>query len=115
MRCVTGFLAVFAALMVCGTVHAQAGPGPGPGPGMGMGNGPMMFGAANTPGWALMTPEEQKAHRGKMNSMTTLSECKAYMAQHHQEMLERAKAKGVELRGPNEFACDRLKSMGRLK
>ena len=82
---------------------------------MGTGRGPMMIGANNTPGWTLMTPEEQKVHREKMNSMTTFAECKKYMAEHHKEMLERAKAKGVELRGPNEFACDRMKSMGRLK
>ncbi|HSB21930.1 MAG TPA: hypothetical protein VLE94_02350 [Burkholderiaceae bacterium] len=84
------------------------GPGMGPGMGRGPGAGPGMgYGAAsapgrgwraspnNTPGWALMTPEERAAHQQRMNGMTSRADCMAYQQQHHQEMAARAQQRGA--------------------
>ena len=104
---------ILALVLASGTAHAQQGPGGEPGPGGA--SSPMMKGANNTAGWNLMSAEEQRAHQAKMSSMTTYAECKEYMEKHDQELADRAKAKGMVLRSPNERACDQMKMMGRLK
>jgi hypothetical protein len=71
--------------------------------------------ANSTSGWNLMSAEEQRAHHAKMSSVTTYAECKEYMEKHDKELADRAKAKGMVLRSPNERACDQMKMMGRLK
>ncbi len=121
MQTMTRILLAGAAALACVAAAAQAGPGgPGPmggqmgGPMAGPMAGPMGIGPGNTPGWSLMTPDEQKAHREKMASMKSYEECKAYLEQHHQQMQERAKAKGVELPAGPAMACDRMKAQGRL-
>lgn len=84
----------------------------GPG-GRGAGTG---FSGANTPGWVLMTPEERNEHRAKMLGFTRYDDCVTYLAQHHQLMLDRAKAKGVTLPAmPRQSFCERMKESGRLK
>ena len=94
------------------------GPGPGAGGGRGMGPGGgcgMRFDRNNTPGWNLMTPEEQAAHREKMLSAKTYEECKAYQAEHRKAMEERAREKGVTLPAGRQAVCDRMKSRGFYK
>jgi hypothetical protein len=81
--------------------------GPGMGPGMG-GMGGMRGGRAgsdDTPGWGLMTRTERQEHRDKMRSMKTETECRDYLAKHHETMAARAKEKNVPLRGPKRDAC----------
>jgi hypothetical protein len=73
--------------------------GPGNGPGRGQGPGPR-WGAEVTPGWALMTAEERKAHQDKMQSMKDPAECQSYMAEHHKRMQDRAKERGQAMPGP---------------
>ncbi len=98
------------------------GPGPGPGagpaasvPGMGggpgMGRGRMgMAGPDYSPGWSLMTPDERSQHQTKMRSMTNYDECKAYMAQQHDQMAARAKAQGTQMPAqPRRDGCAGLK------
>jgi len=75
----------------------------------------MMKGANDTSGWTLMSAEEQRTHQAKMSSMTTYAECKEYMEKHDKELADRAKAKGMVLRSPNERGCDQMKMMSRLK
>lgn len=92
-------------------------PGAGPGasaPGMGMGpgaaRGAARWGAKDTPGWALMTPAERDEHRQRMLSMTSYDECKAYQAQHHEQMVARAKERGAAaLPPPRRDPCGALK------
>lgn len=116
-----------AVLLSMGGAHAQGSPGAGPGPGasapgmgMGMGGGPrgggpgagrgMQAGAGNTPGWALMTPQERTEHQQKMASMTQQAECRTYVAEHHEKMVARAKEKGGKpLAGPRRDPCGALK------
>lgn len=125
-------LAGMASLLMAGVAVAQPGPGMGGG-GMGGGMGPgMMQGERpcmkadatakadmgpncgwrmnrrNTPGMGLMTPEERRAHRDKMRSLKSAEECQAYMAEHHAQMAERAKAKGITLPAPRSNACMRF-------
>jgi len=106
-------------------VLAQPGPGmgggpgmqnsaPGSGPGAGMGRA-MRFNQDNTPGWKLMTPDEQAAHREKMLSLKTYEECKAFQAEHRVTMEARAKEKGTTLPVPRQNGCDRMKASGLIK
>lgn len=51
----------------------------------------MMFGSQ------LMTPDERTQYRNKMRSAKTAQEREQIRANHHQQMLERAKERGVTL------------------
>lgn len=48
-------------------------------------------------GSQLMTPEERMAHRRTMRSLKTEEERDAFRAEHHRQMQERAKERGVTL------------------
>ncbi|HEX6734345.1 MAG TPA: hypothetical protein VF096_06000 [Azonexus sp.] len=48
-------------------------------------------------GSQLMTQQERNEHRLKMHSAKTAEEREAVRAQHHQQMLERARQQGVTL------------------
>lgn len=48
-------------------------------------------------GWQIMSPKERAEHRTKMRSLKTKSEREAYRLEHHQQMQERAKQKGMTL------------------
>ncbi len=118
----------FAAATIATSI-AFAGPGGGPGygpgcadstaatcqggkgPGMGMHRGE---GRGQGAGLNLMTPEERAAHRTQMQSLKTLDECNAYLADHRAAMAERAKAKGVTLPEPRGNACERMQARGRF-
>jgi hypothetical protein len=103
---------LLAAALAAASLALYAQPyGPGNGPGRGPGYGPgARWGADVTPGWALMTAEERRAHQEKMQSMKDPAECETYMASHHAQMQERAKAKGRALpfKGPGP-GCEALK------
>lgn len=55
------------------------------------GTGMPMFGRQ------LMTPEEMTAYRARMRAATTAEERARIRAEHHQQMLERARERGVTL------------------
>ncbi|MGD8711836.1 MAG: hypothetical protein PVG50_03260 [Thiohalophilus sp.] len=61
-------------------------------------------------GQQLMTEQERIEHRNKMRSFKTEQEREAYRRQHHEEMQQRAKARGVTL--PDE-PMPRGKGMGK--
>lgn len=48
-------------------------------------------------GWQLMSVEERRQHRAKMQSFATAQEREAYRKQHHEEMQARARERGVTL------------------
>jgi len=48
-------------------------------------------------GWQLMSEQERKEHRTKMQSMKTAEERERYRIEHHKKMEERAKKQGVTL------------------
>ncbi len=131
MKTLKHSLALAAASLLMSSI-AWAQPGLGMGGGMGGGMGPgagpanrpcAATGQAqgspqcnwranrrNTPGMALMTPEERSAHRDRMRGMQSREECLAYVAEHHAQMMERAKAKGQTLPEPRNRMCERLPS-----
>jgi hypothetical protein len=107
-----------------GLAAAQAGPGPqasAPGasaPRMGMGVGPgggMMRGGPRaggdyTPGWSMMSPQEREEHRAQMRAAKTHEECAALRDKHHEQMMARAKERGVAMPAqPRRDACQGLK------
>jgi hypothetical protein len=86
----TRLLALSAALCLAGaSVRAQPAPPAAP-----SAAGVVRAGPGYTMGWALMTPDEQREHRAKMNAMTNAKFCTDYVAQHHRLMVERAKELG---------------------
>jgi hypothetical protein len=63
----------------------------------------------NTPGWSMMTPAERAEHHRTMMSMTDKAQCRAYMDQHHAQMVDRAKERGRTAPGlPRHDPCTRL-------
>jgi hypothetical protein len=88
------------------------GPGAGGGHGRGPGYG---FGPNYAPGWSLMTEDERIEHRNAMHSFKSYDECKAYMSEFAKRMQQRATEKGTMMRGPDEFACDRMRERGFFK
>lgn len=114
----------FAASVAAATAPASApasaapvvGPGMGMGPGMGPGPGARQgmhyrWNDRNSPGWSMMTAQERQEHQTRMSSFTSYDECKAYLDQHHQDMMARASSRGRTLPAhPPYDACARLKS-----
>lgn len=70
---------------------------------------------SNTYGWQLMTPEERADHQTKLRSFTEYTACTDYIAEHHRQMEERAKAKGVTPPVMRRNPCDTMKAKGVLK
>lgn len=48
-------------------------------------------------GWELMTPQERQQFRDRMRNTTTAQEREKIRAEHHKEMQERARERGVTL------------------
>lgn len=114
---------------VCMTVHARGPGGPGYGagyqarlaasaPGAGpAGMGPIaarggrgaQVGADFTPGWALMTEQERAEHRTRITAAKSHDECMAAMAEHREQITERAKSQGKTLGTPRRDTCAALK------
>ena len=104
----------------------NSAPGQGMGPGMGFGGGRggkgnrggrqgMRFNQNTTPGWALMTQQEQTDHRIKMRATKTFDECTALQGEHRAVMESRAKEKGVQLQAPRKNVCEVWKTQGLIK
>jgi hypothetical protein len=112
-------LVAAALLALAGLAAAQAGPSASAprsgGPGMMMRDGGCCgpgwrAGPRNTSGWALMTPDERRAHHEKMQGMKSHDECRATMDQHHAEMVARAKERGTAMPGrPRGDPCSGFK------
>ena len=114
MKSLAGWKNIALIVVLGGILAAPALAQPGPGMGGGMGRA-MRFSQDNTPGWTLMTPAEQAAHREKMLSMQTYADCKAYQAEHRVAMEARAKEKGVTLPVARQLGCERMQARGLLK
>ena len=113
-------LALAASMAMAQAASAPQASGPAASaPRMGMGGGRMgagrMGGAARagadyTPGWGLMTPAERNEHRTQMRSAKSYEDCVALRDKHHEQMLARAKERGVTMPAqPRRDACQGLK------
>jgi hypothetical protein len=69
----------------------------------------MHSGPDNTPGWSMMSPQERKDHHAKMEGFKSGDECKAYMAEHHAQMSQRAKERGKKMHEPRHSMCEPMK------
>lgn len=85
--------------------------------GTALARGPWAMNQGNTWSYSLMTPQERTEHQTKMRSFKTYDECKAYQAEHHQQMEARAKDKGVAMppMGKGTYGCDNMKAQGYFK
>ena len=98
-----------------GCCMGNSGPGSrNMGPGARGGRG-MQFNQGNTPGWALMTPEERTANQLRMRDVKTYDECKLVQGEHRSLMETRAREKGVTLPAPRQNGCDNMKARGFIK
>jgi len=70
--------------------------------------GPWRADQGNTRGWDLMTPQERIEHQARVRGFTDYAACRAYQLQHHQEMAERARQRGLSLPGSGRDICDHL-------
>lgn len=77
--------------------------------------GPWRAGAHNSSGWQFMSPEERIEHQRRMRSFASYDECRAYQAEHHALMAERARQAGVVLEPRDESGCEQLRARGRLQ
>ena len=58
----------------------------------------------------MMTPEERQAHHDRMTGFKSYEECRAYVDQHHQNMVARAKERGIKApAAPRRDMCAGLK------
>ena len=133
-------VALFGAALAAPVMAQQGqgmGAGQGPGvqnsaPGQGMGPGAsqrggrggkankggrqsMRFNQNTTPGWTLMSQQEQTDHRIKMRATKTFDECTALQGEHRAVMESRAKEKGVQLQAPRKNVCEAWKAQGVIK
>ncbi len=69
----------------------------------------------NTYGWQLMTPQERTEHQIKLRGFTEYNACKEYVDEHHKQMEERAKEKGIATPLVKRNPCDLMKARGILK
>jgi len=69
----------------------------------------------NTGGWQYMTPDERVEHQRRMRSFSTYEECKAYQAEHHAQMAERALREGVVLEPHADSGCEQLRRRGNFQ
>ncbi|WP_442809134.1 hypothetical protein [Trinickia soli] len=77
--------------------------------------GPWYAASPNTYGWRFMTPEEREEHQRRMRSFTSYEECKAYQAEHHALMAERARKARALLKPHADSGCEQLRAQGRLQ
>jgi hypothetical protein len=72
---------------------------------------PMQGGQHKKSGSSMMSAAERRAHQDKLHSFKNYDECKAYMDEHHAQMMARAKAAGhTPPAMPMRDACAALKS-----
>jgi hypothetical protein len=68
--------------------------------------GPWRADEGNTPGWALMSPEERVEHQAMVRRFTRYDECHDYQLAHHRLMEERALKLGLPPpRGGRDFCA----------
>jgi len=69
----------------------------------------------STPGWSMMTPQEQQNYSGRMNSFTSVAQCRAYQAAYLAQIQERARRMGQIVQSEGTDPCATLQQQGSLK
>jgi hypothetical protein len=69
----------------------------------------------STPGWSMMTPQEQQSYSGRMSSFTSVAQCRAYQAAYLAQIQERARRMGQIVQPQESDPCATLQQQGALK
>ena len=114
------FMKAAAAALILLSAFAHAQPAPGPQPGAsaprqlgpsGGPRGPEMIGphgragSRYTPGWSMMSAREREEHRARMNDARSYDDCRSALDSHLKMMEQRARERGMRMRGPRGDAC----------
>src|SRR3569833_2058122 len=74
------------------------------------------FEPSSVPGWSMMTPQEQQAYSDRMNSATTLGQCRAFHQAAMAQMQSRARAMGQTLADRQTTdPCSAMQKQGNLQ
>jgi|SRR6187399_1016609 len=65
--------------------------------------------AKDTAGWEMMSPDERRMHQERMGGFKDAGSCQAYMKEHHKNMEERAKQKGMKPPHDSGHGCDSMR------
>jgi hypothetical protein len=79
------------------------------------GNSATPYDPGSTPGWSMMTPQEQQNYSGKMGSFTSVAQCRAYQAAYLAQIQERARRMGQIVQPQENDPCAALQQQGALK
>jgi hypothetical protein len=69
----------------------------------------------STPGWSMMTPQEQQSYSGRMGSFTSVAQCRAYQTAYLAQIQERARRMGQIVQPQENDPCTALQQQGALK
>lgn len=89
--------------------HAMGGPMMSHGTG-----GPMMMGSGTAgavdepPGWSMMTDPERAEFRRRMGAGMNRADCERFMNEHHEQMAQRARERGLPPPQPHGDYCPRM-------
>ena len=70
---------------------------------------------SSTPGWTMMTPQEQQNYSGRMSSITSVAQCRAYHQAYMAQIQARARSMGQIVQSEGADPCAALQQQGALK
>jgi hypothetical protein len=70
---------------------------------------------SSTPGWSMMTPQEQQTYSGRMSGFTSLAQCRAYQQAYMAQIEARARSMGQIVQSQGSDPCATLQQQGSLK
>jgi len=70
--------------------------------------GPWRASEDNTAGWQLMSPQERIEHQRRIRQFDRYEACHAYQLEHHAQLVERARDRGLALPEVGRDACAHL-------
>jgi hypothetical protein len=73
------------------------------------------FDPSSTPGWTMMTPQEQQIYSGKISSFTSIAQCRAYHEAYLAQIQARARSMGQIIQSQGSDPCSALQQQGALK
>ncbi len=73
------------------------------------------FDPSSTPGWTMMTPQEQQTYSGKISSFTSIAQCRAYHEAYLAQIQARARSMGQIIQSQGSDPCAALQQQGALK
>jgi hypothetical protein len=76
---------------------------------------PQPYDPSNTPGWSMMTPQEQQSYSGRMSGFTSVAQCRAYQQAYMAQIQARARSMGQIVQSEGADPCATLQQQGALK